>query len=256
MKTDVQTREPVFVYGSDLAGTHDQDSASLAIRFHGAEVGTWSGPTGNSYVIPYLDSTQRFPLPIDVIKNYVDPFILYAENHPKLNFQIARFACDAGAHTDELIARLFAKAPKNCELPGVWSCVLDSKQPARLLVFDPGAHLGEEEWQSQFEQYLAINAPLWDFPAVEIVSVGNPGAIAANTVVAKKLDFMHRIFSPNEAYYGKNAGIAAECNAVWYATHVLSISDFSQTAEPQQMRVVRAAARAGLELDQLDICAA
>ena len=47
--------------------------------------------------------------------------------------------------------------------------------------------------------------------------------------------------------------VAAECNAVWYATHVLSISDFNHTAEPQQMRIIRAAARAGLQVDQLDI---
>lgn len=253
MKTSVQSHEPVFVFGSDLDGTHDGESAAAAVRFHSAETGVWSGPTGNGYVIPYLDSAQRFPLPIEVIKNYVDPFIVYAATHARLKFQVARFACDQDAHTDALMARLFSRVPDNCDLPGVWSCLLNPKQPARLLVFDPDAHLADVEWQSRLEQYLALNAPLWDFPSVEMVSVGDPRAIAANSAAAKKLDLMHRIFGANEAYYGKNAGIAAECNAVWYATHILSISDFAQTAQPQQMRIIRAAARAGLQLDQLDI---
>ena len=154
------------------------------------------------------------------------------------------------------MARLFVKAPDNCRLPGSWSCFFNAAQPARLLVFDPSAQVNKDVWRSQFEQYLALNAPLWGVPAVELVSVGNARAIVANDQVAKQLDLKHRVFGPNEAYYGTNAVVAAEYQAVWYATHVLSVADFNQTAHPEQMRIMRTAARAGLQVDQLDVNAA
>ena len=51
------------------------------------------------------------------------------------------------------------------------------------------------------------------------------------------------MFGPDEKVYGEDASIAAEFQAVWYATHVLSVADFEQTAKPEQMRIMRAAAR-------------
>lgn len=222
------------------------------MRFHKAEAGAWSGSTGNAYVIPYLDGDGRI-LSLDVIKNYVKPFIHDAEEHPGKQFQIARFGCGRTGHSDEAMARLFDNAPPNCQLPGLWSRVLDPSQPARLLVFDPSAQSDQDIWLSQFEQYLALNAPLWNVPAVEVVSVGNARAIVANDKVAKLLNLKHRVIGASEVYYGSNATVAAEYQAVWYATHVLSVADFNQTAHPEQMRIMRAASRAGLEIDQLDV---
>jgi len=242
----------------------------MAVRFHGAVVGKWSEITGNAYAIPYRND-QRALLPLDVIKNYVDSLIHYAADHPDARFHIARFGCESDAHTDarvrvqieqfssetnahsdEAMARLFKKAPLNCQLPGVWSSVLDEKQPARLLVFDPGAYLRDPEWQSRIETYLALNAPLWDVPSVEMVSVGNARAIVATDITAKALKLKHRVFGPDEVYYGRNAALAAEYKAIWYATHMLSISDFDQTGEPQQIRVMSSAAHAGLAVDHID----
>ena len=83
-------------------------------------------------------------LPVDVVKNYVDSFFTYAQDNAETRFQIARFGCESGANDDEAMAGLFAKAPKNCQLPGVWGRALDAKQPVRLLVFDPDAHMKDE----------------------------------------------------------------------------------------------------------------
>lgn len=250
-RPQAQAGEPVFVFGSDLAGKHDFDTAAQATRLFGAEAGTPSGPTGNAYAIPCRNS-ERALLPIDVISNYIEPFLRHAEAQPDAQFRVARFGCGADGHSDEAMARLFARAPKNVRLPGLWLRALSADLPARLLLLDPGAHLREAAWQERLERYLSLNEPLWNVPSVELVSVGTARAIVANDIAAKELGLRHRVFGPNEAFFGANAQSAAEFKAIWYATHVLSISDFEQTAQPQLIRVISAATRGGLEVDQID----
>lgn len=244
--------KPVFVFGSRLDGVHESESAKTAMRLFSASAGDWSGSTGEAYVVPYL-ATDGTVLPLSVIANYIAPFLEIANRTPEKLFQIARFGCGPNNHGDEDMARLFSNAPSNCRLPGIWNSYLDSEQTARLLVFDPSAQCDQARWREQFEQYLSINAPLWDRSEVEVVSVGTARAIVANDKVARQLQLKHRVFAPNENLFGENAAIAAEYQAVWYATHVLSVADFDQTAQPEQMRIMRAAARAGLQVDQLDV---
>lgn len=250
-----QAPSHVFVFGTDIDGRHESESGRMAVRLHGAASGTRMGPTGNAYAIPSVASDGT-PLSLAVIGNYVTPFIEYAAAHPHTVFQVARFGAGRTEHSDEDMARLFAKAPANCRLPGRWLRLCDRAQPARLLVFDPSSQNDLDVWREQFAEYIALNAPLWDVPAVEVVSVGNARAIVANDKVAKQLELKHRIFGPDETRFGSNAAVAAEYEAVWYSTHVLSVADFAQTAHPEQMRIMRAAARAGLAVDQLDVGAA
>ena len=255
MTSKTEPSRHVFVFGTDIDGRHESESGRMAMRLHGAVAGTRNGPTGNAYAIP-VAATHGAPLALSVISNYVAPFIEYARAHPRTIFQIARFGAGRTEHSDEDMARLFAKAPSNCRLPGRWLTLRDRTQPARLLVFDPSAQNNLDVWREQFQQYVALNMPLWDVPTVEIVSVGSARAIVANDKVAKQLELKHRIFGPDETRFGSNATVAAEYEAVWYSTHVLSVADFAQTAHPEQMRIMRAAARAGLPVDQLDVAAA
>jgi len=60
------------------------------------------------------------------------------------------------------------------------------------------------------------------------------------------------VIGASEAYYGRNAQLAAEHRAVWYSTHMLSIFDFDMTAQPQQIRLMTGATRGGLLVDQID----
>lgn len=244
-------REPVFVFGSDLAGRHEGDAGGAAVRLHGAEAGAWSGQTGHAYVIPYRNKHRQL-LPLDVIRSYVDTFSHFAESQPSLSFLVNRFGCETDAHPEADMARLFSGVPANCWLPGRWSRLLNPGLPARMLLFDPGARLAEADWLGRFERYVRLNVPLWNVPAIELVSIGPARAIVSSAAAAKALGLRHRIISLNERYYGANATVAAESRAVWYSTHVLSICDFDVTADPQQMRVMRAAARDGLAVDQLD----
>ena len=110
----------------------------------------------------------------------------------------------------------------------------------------------DEAWQDRLSQYLSLNAPLWDAPSIEMVSVGTAREVVANDVCAKRLELKHRIFGPNEDYYGSNAEMAAENKAIWYTTHVLCIFDFELTGQPKQIRIMSAAARNGLMVDQID----
>ncbi|MGE0484219.1 MAG: hypothetical protein AB7Q81_08755 [Gammaproteobacteria bacterium] len=242
--------EPVFVFGTDLAGQHQGESAVMATKIFGAEPGKASGPSGHAYAVPCRNSAGEL-LPPQVIGNYVDSFLAYAQAHPHTLFHVARFACKANAHDDATLAPLFAKAPANCLLPGLWTARLNAKQPARLLIFDAGAHLRQESWQASLKEYLALNVPLWNVSAVEIVTVGAARTVVANDAAAKALGLKHRVFGPNEAAYGRDAMLVAESKAIWYATHLLSILDFEQTAQPQQVRMLGAAARNGLVIDQL-----
>lgn len=246
------TPEPVFVFGSDLGGRHDQYGAAFAVRVHQAESGKASGLTGNAYAIPYRN-TSRDLLPLETIRHYVSDFLTHAAQEPSKSFQVSRFACETGAYADSVMAQLFARAPSNCQLPGLWLRELDLKMPARLLLFDPTGALKDRARLAELRSYLSLNAPLWNAPSVELVSVGNARAIVGNDVVAKSLGLKHRVFGVNEAYYGREAASAAEIRAVGYATHFLAICSFDHTASPAQIRLTATATRGGLPIDQIDI---
>ena len=243
--------EPTLVFGTDLAGRHSSESATLATNLYDAGVGTASGETGYAYAIPYMNSTCELLAP-DVIRNYVDPFIARAKGTAQQKYHVARFACEATAHSDEVMARMFADVPANVRLPALWNRILQADAPARLLLFDPGAHMKAAAWQDQLQRYIDLNAPLWGSAGVEVVSFGAARVVVANDVACKRIGVTHRVVGLNEAFFGKNAALAAEARAVWASTHLLSIFDFDQTGQPSQIRILGAAQRGGLAIDQIN----
>ncbi len=151
--------EPIYVFGTDIAGRHAPESAVTAARLYGAEAGKGAGASGSSYAIPYRNSEQAL-LPLTVIRNYLDDLFTYAASQPGSLFHVARFGCEPGAYKDTELADLFRRAPGNVILSGQWAQLLDPKLPARLLIFDPGAHLKDPAWQDELRRYLALNVPL------------------------------------------------------------------------------------------------
>ncbi|GEM_PF-1402644 len=243
--------EPIYVFGTDHAGQHKSESALLAVTLHGAQAGKGSGASGRAYAIPYRNSTGEL-LALNVIENYVAPLLELAKHNPNHQFTIARFGCEAGAYEDAVMAELFARAPRNCTLPGLWKRILDATIPVRMILFDPAANFKKTAWQRELKQHIDLNAPLWGTSTVDIVSVGAPRTLAANDAAAKTLGLKHRIIGANEDRYGRNAAIAAEARAIWYSTHLLSVFDFDMTAQPSQIRIVSAATRGGLTIHQVD----
>lgn len=109
----------IFVFGSNLAGRHGKGAALFAKQHHGAVYGVGSGPTGNAYAIPTKDHTIK-TLPLVIINYHVAKFLLYATNHPELNFEVTRIGCGLAGYTDDQIAPMFYHAPLNCTLPKGW----------------------------------------------------------------------------------------------------------------------------------------
>jgi hypothetical protein len=248
----VPAAEAIHVFGTDQAGRHDLPGAAFALRVYGAEVGKANGPSGNAYALPFRDADCQL-LPLKLIGAYIQDFLKYAAGRPRDTFQIMRFACGQNAYEDAQLAVQFATAPRNCLLPGVWRRCLDAKMAARILLFDPTTRLKEPAWRDRVKRYLDLNQPLWNVPAVELVSFGAARSVVANDMLARSLGLKHRIMGADDSYYGRDSVLAAETKAVWYATHFLSLCDFDQTAQPSQIRITGTAVSGGLHLDQLNV---
>jgi hypothetical protein len=122
MQTSISD-EPVFVFGSNLAGRHGKGAALWARRHRGAIYGQGIGPQGNAYAIPTKDHQLRV-LPLDVIRSHVRQFLAYASRCPDLRFQVTPIGCGLAGYRPDQIAPMFADAPANVILPGTFRAVL------------------------------------------------------------------------------------------------------------------------------------
>ena len=113
--TELQPNE-IFVFDSNLAGTHGGGAALIAYRKFGAIMGQGVGLQGQSYGIPTMQGG------VETIRPYVDEFIQFAKEHSDLTFLVTRIGCGIAEFTDEEIAPLFEKAHdvENIVLPPNW----------------------------------------------------------------------------------------------------------------------------------------
>lgn len=108
--------EPIFVFGSNLAGIHGAGAAKYALDHKGALWGKGEGLQGNSYAIPTKDKDLR-TLPLYAVKFYVKRFKDYATIHADKTFRLTPIGCGlAGFHPKD-IAPMFVDAPINVLLP-------------------------------------------------------------------------------------------------------------------------------------------
>jgi len=103
----------VFVFGSNLSGSHGGGAALVALRKFGAVWGQGVGLQGQSYGIPTMQGG------VETIAPYVDEFIEFAKEHQELTFYVTRIGCGIAGFRDSEIAPLFSKARqlKNVILP-------------------------------------------------------------------------------------------------------------------------------------------
>lgn len=109
----------IFVFGSNLAGRHGAGAAKYARQHYGAIYGQGIGLQGDSYAIPTKDYNIE-TLPLSEIKRYVDMFLDFAKNHPKLEFQLTRIGCGLAGYKDDQIAPMFVGLPRNVTVPEEW----------------------------------------------------------------------------------------------------------------------------------------
>ncbi len=94
----------VFVFGSNLSGSHGGGAAWIAYQKFGAIWGQGVGLQGQSYGIPTMQGG------VETIKPFVDEFIEFAKEHPELKFLVTRIGCGIAGFRDEEIAPLFKDA--------------------------------------------------------------------------------------------------------------------------------------------------
>ena len=94
----------IFVFGSNLAGSHGGGAARLAYDRFGAIWGQGVGLQGQSYAIPTMQGG------VETIKPYVDQFIRFAKQHPEYKFLVTKIGCGIAAFKIEEIAPLFKDA--------------------------------------------------------------------------------------------------------------------------------------------------
>ncbi|RVO41383.1 hypothetical protein CN093_08995 [Sinorhizobium meliloti] len=115
--------DPVFVFGSNLAGRHGKGAALFARQHRGAIYGRGQGRQGNSYAIPTKDEHLR-TLPLSVIEYQVEVFLTHADNHPEEQFQLTPIGCGLAGYKPEQIAPMFYDAPDNVILPDEFKAII------------------------------------------------------------------------------------------------------------------------------------
>lgn len=94
----------IFVFGSNLAGSHGGGAAWLAFKRFGAVWGQGVGLQGQSYAIPTMQGG------VETIKPYVDDFLNFAVQHPEYKFLVTRIGCGIAGFRPKEMAPLFAAA--------------------------------------------------------------------------------------------------------------------------------------------------
>ena len=120
--TELKDNE-IFVFGSNLQGSHGGGAAAIAAQKFGAIWGQGVGLQGQSYGIPTMHGG------VAEIKPYIDEFIEFAKQNPNLIFLVTRIGCGIAGFTEEEMAPLFADAVnvENVFLPDSFWEIIEGK---------------------------------------------------------------------------------------------------------------------------------
>lgn len=106
----------IFVFGSNIHGSHGGGAARYAMQRFGAVWGQGEGLQGRSYAIPTMEGLQS-------MTEAVGRFIHFATSHPELHFLVTRIGCGIAGYRDRDVAPLFRQCIElqNVSLPaGFW----------------------------------------------------------------------------------------------------------------------------------------
>lgn len=114
----------IFVFGSDLAGRHEEGGARIAQQHFGAVKGVSRGWMGQSFAIPTLDRSLA-PLSCEEIASYIDDFKIYTQNHLSTMYFITALGCGLAGNPISRIAPLFKGISNNVILPESFQVFLE-----------------------------------------------------------------------------------------------------------------------------------
>jgi len=106
----------VFVFGSNMAGTHAGGAAKIALQHFGATRGVGRGWAGQSFAIPTMNEHLQ-QMPLSQIEYYIDDFKIYVKNHAQTIFFITAVGCGVAGYKVEEIAPMFKGIAHNVIFP-------------------------------------------------------------------------------------------------------------------------------------------
>ena len=136
----------IFVFGSNLEGSHDGGAAKLAYNRFGAVWGLGTGIQGRSYAIPTIQGG------VETIRPFVAAFIQFAKQNTTLTFLVTRIGCGIAGFRDEEIAPLFEDA---LDLENV---ILPKKFVENLVATPTTPDANETTWNST--DFISTYEPL------------------------------------------------------------------------------------------------
>ncbi len=113
--------DPVFVFGSNLAGRHGKGAALEAVKKYGAKRGIAEGMAGNSYAIPTKDEAMR-SLSLGDIEFFLVRFLGFAEMNPQMAFLLTPIGCGLAGYSRREIWTILSRhvVPSNVYLASSW----------------------------------------------------------------------------------------------------------------------------------------
>lgn len=222
--TELKPNE-IFVFGSNLAGSHGGGAARLAYNRFGAIWGQGVGLQGQSYAIPTMQGG------VETIEPYVEHFIDFAFCNRELKFLVTRIGCGIAGFTAYEIAPLFLKV---IDLPNV----LLPKDFVEVMHHHP--RVAEHPvctWNTEkdfLEKYRFL---------MEMVKRGNSDAYYKVKELRTK-EYRNTIDTVNQGYYVKEDGgeyvfpddSEMMQNTVFY-DHEIRLGDLPKSDEPTIVEV-------------------
>lgn len=120
--------DTIFVFGSNMAGTHAGGAARTAMEHFGALKGVGRGWSGQSFAIPTMNEHLQ-QMPLSQIEHYVEDFKIYTKNHPKQKYFITSIGCGVAGYKVEEIAPMFKGISHNVILPASFRPFVEKPLP-------------------------------------------------------------------------------------------------------------------------------
>ncbi|AYO54898.1 A1S_2505 family phage non-structural protein [Acinetobacter wuhouensis] len=108
--------DTIFVFGSNMVGTHQGGAAKTALLYFGATKGVGRGWAGQSFAIPTMNEHLQ-QMPLSQIQHYIDDFKIYTKNHLKMKYFITSVGCGVAGYKVEEIAPMFKGISRNVIFP-------------------------------------------------------------------------------------------------------------------------------------------
>ena len=153
--------DTVFVFGSNMAGTHQGGAAKIALQHFGATKGVGRGWAGQSYAIPTMNEHLQ-QMPLSQIEHYVDDFKIYTKHHPKIKYFLTSVGCGVAGYTVEEIAPMFKGISNNVIFPASFRPFVERTLPKLTQHFFKTIFTDHVIFNFSQREDIAENLPLSD----------------------------------------------------------------------------------------------